>query len=119
MITSETKLSDLVVGDKVFCGLEIYPIKRITPTGQIVTTQKNYAGEFYEQRWRKYGEMVGSDMWNPKSIKPLTDKDRARILAERNRKTMTNILRGQSWEAFTSSQLEQVLVLIESFDGDK
>ena len=119
MITSQTKLSDLVEGDKVFCGLEIYPVKRITPKGRIVTMHKSIAGMDYEKMWRKDGTGVDNDEWYTKSIRPLTEKDRARILAARSREIMTSILSGKSWEAFTNSQLDQVLVLIESFDGDK
>lgn len=117
MNTSETKLSDLSAGDEVFFDLKIFPIERITPTGRIVTKRRSLSGMFIREMWRKDGTRIGDNIWRAASIKPLTDKDRARILAARNRKTMTSILNSNIWGRLNSSQLEQVLVLIESFDG--
>lgn len=113
---SKLKLSDLSVGDEVFCGLSIYTIKRITPTGRIVTTYKSFAGEEREEIWSPRGHILGGDDWSTRTIKPLTEAHRLGIAAGLKRKERLRIIEKQIWHPLTDAQLEKVCALLKSFE---
>lgn len=116
MNMKEQNLSDLSAGDEVYCGLDIYTIRRVTPTGRIVTTTKNSMGIVYEETWDKNGNIMGADDWNLRSIAPLTDKDQARIMAKRKRNKMLAKIENESWRHLGDHEIGQVYLLLKSFE---